>query len=392
MPQLKDNFFEGILFRFESCSCDCVMDVKHIAPGAEPNYEYKVQALPEKKLLFAYAAKKGLVRIAPNGSIEEENILGDLLSLPDKSFKDVVSFLNKNGFLFPVSTDYYEGFEAAQFFGTINRLRTVVELMTAANEIEKDYQKIADLTLQLLFAGDITIQTGSMEKPYVARHHAYMDLLASAPGLSYERQQEAFDSDYYSVQDTIFGTYQLNIQEYNDIISGSSDVPGFDDPAFRQITAMYVNYSGEGMTRQITDFLFHYFHDVGVVCFENGISYYSKPNPQAFTDGMKSSLVTIANYLIGDEINANLGGIHPIYNSETMSPSWKVDNLLCAAYFSIFYMKPDLELYRQCANPNCNRYFLVKTTSTRKKYCSTECCNCVTQTRYRKKRREAAAP
>ena len=49
----------------------------------------------------------------------------------------------------------------------------------------------------------------------------------------------------------------------------------------------------------------------------------------------------------------NLDGIHPVYNSETMAPSWKVDSLLCAAYFSIFYLKPDLELYRPCDNPRC---------------------------------------
>lgn len=34
----------------------------------------------------------------------------------------------------------------------------------------------------------------------------------------------------------------------------------------------------------------------------------------------------------------------------------------------MFYLKPDLELYRQCANPRCQKYFLVKTTSTRTKF------------------------
>ncbi len=43
---------------------------------------------------------------------------------------------------------------------------------------------------------------------------------------------------------------------------------------------------------------------------------------------MKSALIEIAKYIIGEEINANLDGIHPVYNSETMTPSWKVDSLL----------------------------------------------------------------
>lgn len=89
-----------------------------------------------------------------------------------------------------------------------------------------------------------------------------------------------------------------------------------------------------------------------------------------------SSLIEIAKYIIVEEINA---------------PSWKVDSLLCATYFSIFYLKPDLELYRPCDNPRCGHYFLVKTTSTRNRFCSQECCNRVTQDRYRKRKRKKKA-
>ena len=55
MPQIKENFFESILFRFESCSCDCAEDIVHIAPGEEPDRQYKLQAVPAKLLVFAYA-------------------------------------------------------------------------------------------------------------------------------------------------------------------------------------------------------------------------------------------------------------------------------------------------------------------------------------------------
>ena len=87
MPQIKENFFENILFKFESCSCDCVEDIEHIAPGAEPISKFKLQAMPERPILFGYAAKDGLVRIAPNGTIEERNILGTLMSLANKPTK-----------------------------------------------------------------------------------------------------------------------------------------------------------------------------------------------------------------------------------------------------------------------------------------------------------------
>ena len=35
---------------------------------------------------------------------------------------------------------------------------------------------------------------------------------------------------------------------------------------------------------------------------------------------MKTAPIEIAKYIIGEEINANLDGIHPVYNSETMTP------------------------------------------------------------------------
>ena len=391
MPQIKENFFENILFRFESCSCDCVTDLEHIAPGEEPIRKYKLQALPESKLLFAYAAKKGLVRIAPNGTIEEANVLGTLMALPNKSVKELSSFMKENGFLFPVSTGSYEEIDANILYSIMERLRMTVELMTAANEIHKDYEKILFLTINLLFAGDLTIQTSAMSYAYSTKHHSYIDLLQSAIfNLSYEREEEAFNSDYYTVADTIYGSYQLPIQEYNDIAGGYSAKPGFNDPLFRNITALYLSLKSSDIERKITDLLFHYFHEVGMLNFCNGPTYYEDPNLDAFTKEMKEFLVEIARYIIAEEINANLDGIHPVYNADTMTPSWKVDNLLCALYFSIFYLKPDLELYRPCDNPNCGKYFLVKTTSTKTRYCSTECCNRVTQARYRKKRRDRA--
>ena len=71
MPELRNNFFEGILFRYESCSCDCVEDVQHVSKNEEPNRSYKLQAIPSENKLFAYAAQRGLVRIAKNGTVEE---------------------------------------------------------------------------------------------------------------------------------------------------------------------------------------------------------------------------------------------------------------------------------------------------------------------------------
>lgn len=395
MPQIIENFFENNVFTFNSYSCDCVEDIKHTSPGMPPQKTFKFQSYPDRPLLFGYRAKTGLSRIAANGTTEEDNILGSLVALPNKKLKDLYNFFERNGFLFPVSNSEYESIDATLLYELIFRIKATVELMTAANEIHKDYEKITHLTLYLMLSEPLQIKMESMTEPYTSCRHSFMDTLvkASALSLSRERQEESFNKDTYTVSDTISApSYELDINEYNDIVSGTS-INGtiLITPFYKQIAQLYCNYNGSPIERKIIDFLFHLHHDHGQLqtCdMINGFSLYPSADLSTMSEEMKFSILEIARHILGEEINANLSGIFPKYDTKTMSPSWKVDSLLSAIYFSIFYLKPDLELYRQCANPRCQRYFLVKTTSTRTKYCCTECCNRVTQDRYRKKKRE----
>ena len=270
-----------------------------------------------------------------------------------------------------------------------------MELMTAVNEIHKDYNKITHLTFYLMLSEQLQIDMASLPEPYTTCKHSFIDTLskASALPLGWERQQEAFEKDTYTIVDTInTPSYELNINEYNNIISGTcidGAIPV--TPLYRQIIQLYCSYNGTDIERKTIDFLFHLQHDFSQfrTCdMVNGLTFFVPTDLSAMSDEMKSTLIEIARFVLGEEINANLNGIFPVYDVQTMSPSWKVDSLLSAIYFSMFYLKPDLELYRQCANPRCQKYFLVKTTSTRTKFCSTECCNRVTQDRYRKKKRE----
>lgn len=386
MPELKNSFFEGILFRYETSSCDCVEETIHTSKDAAPQHCIKLQAIPTEKKSFAYAAQQGLVRIAKNGSIEESNILGRLMSLPNKPKKELFSFISDNGFLFPVSQNNYESFDERTLFLLIERLKSVIELMTEINMIRKDYDKIAHHIFSLLFAPDISVKTESMSEEYHTYHHPINDILKTASiELSDNRRQEAFEGNTFAFSDSVYSNYLLDVDEYKDIVSGYSSTQGFSDSLFKSITGLYMNYQGDESLRRIIDFLFHYFHEVSSI--KQDLSFYTKPSKKNLTKEIKEAMIDVAKLIIGEEINANLTGIHPIYDSNKMTPSWKVDSLLCAAYFSIFYLNPELELYRPCQNPRCGRYFLVKATSTRVRYCSTACCNRVTQDRYRKKQR-----
>ncbi len=70
-----------------------------------------------------------------------------------------------------------------------------------------------------------------------------------------------------------------------------------------------------------------------------------------------------------------------------MEPRWKVDSLMGALYFSFFYMKPNIEVTRICANPRCGGYFTVSRTSLKQKYYCPECANRANQNKYRAKHR-----
>lgn len=374
MPQIKELFFENILFNYKGYACDCVEDFIHSTPGEPAESVYKIQSLTDRPVHFGYVPKKGLVRIGANGAIEEENILGKLLALSAKGYKEFRQFLLNNGFIFPASDTSYEAFDVNAVKAIIERLKATVDLMAAVTEIRKDYNKIATLAIKLLFAEPFSLQTSAMDTPYISCEHPYPPLLDNPPELTPERGQEAFNGSVFTISDTIYGTFTMPIEDYNNIIGGQF---GSMFPMFPALTQLYVNYNGTGNERLITDFLFH--------CYYN-----SKPDTAAFIPEMKKAALRVAKIIIAEELNANLVGIRLIYDAESMKPSWKIDNLLCAAYLSVFYLNPDLELMRPCANPKCNNYFLVRATSTRVRYCSTECCNRVTQDRYRKRKREKA--
>ena len=96
---------------------------------------------------------------------------------------------------------------------------------------------------------------------------------------------------------------------------------------------------------------------------ENGRNriYYvdEKVSKDNFTTQMKSRATEIAKFLIKEEIEANLRRVRPTYNIYKLEPTWTIDSLLSALYFGLFYMRPNMENYRRCANPKCGEFFLL---------------------------------
>ena len=161
MSEIKENFFENnALFKFDTYSCDMVTDVIHTSPNEDPSYNYKISANSLKPITLAYAPKQGLVRINKiTGSIEESNILGRFISLCDKPEKELIKFMNDNGFIFPVEIDNYETIKKEELFNILTRLKLTVELMSNISSIKKDYHKIVLSIINLLFYRPVEFTT-----------------------------------------------------------------------------------------------------------------------------------------------------------------------------------------------------------------------------------------
>ncbi|MFZ7121683.1 MAG: hypothetical protein ACOWWH_12155, partial [Eubacteriaceae bacterium] len=215
----------------------------------------------------------------------------------------------------------------------------------------------------------------------------YINSYNNFPDLS--RNQEVFNKGTYSVPDTLTGNSNpIDIGFYNAVRSNNdTTLAGSKCDWFKHLLAMYTGLQGEDNNiRTIIDFFYHYQTEVGVfkeISFRK-ITYFTTHEDNNFTEEMKAVLLKIAHIVISEEINHNIVNINPKYDSTKLAPTWQASNLLQALYFSIFYMKPGIEIYKKCKNPNCKRdkFFLIEATRTNKEYCCIQCSRAAAQ-RYR---------
>lgn len=395
-PNERFFSFTDNLFTFESCSCDCVTDIENVRPGIVKE-TVKIQGLAESPVRFAFAPSKGMVRLAQTGAINSDRILTELLSIPEGDTKKLFTFFKEYGFFFPVSTDGYEAIELEPLHGLINRIKAVVRLISALGEARKDYMKILGLMLYLQLSLPIVLSFECFGgQPFSTCEHALFTELARASSLPEpDPSSLPYDAETYIVPDTIFApAFELNIDEYGNIVGGFDTTPGAaQSQVYKDIARLYRNaphLSPE--LRAAIDFLFHFQHSIGVIkgfTADGGVEFYDTgTNVRArytasFSDRMKESLLAMAKIVVRDEIGYNLYGMRPRYDVETMSPAWEIQDLLTAIYVSIFFIRPGVQLYRKCANPSCDRSFLVSTTSKKQKYCGDSCRNATAQRAHR---------
>lgn len=387
MSKKLSDITSNTMFGFDGYGCKCVKDTENVAPGQPPRTTLKMYDDLSKPLSFSYVGGEGLNLTGAGGGLIKKNILGMLLALPENDSDALISFFESFGFLIPLSSEEYESADVDDLFKVINRVKATIHLMNAIGK--KNYRSVLVNIVYLLYSPQIKIKftTGSL----ITCQNKFTELLnshCSFPDLS--QDAEVFNTGKYSVPDTFINEInQIDIEFYNAVRDGEGTaMSGSKDSRFRNLVAMYVGCRDvDHNTRMLIDFFYHFQTEFAVF---NDVQYqsikpYSNINEDDFSDKIKTSLLQLARIVIADEINHNISGINPRYNGVELTAAWQVGSLIQAMYFSIFYMKAGSEIYKKCENPNCNRdrYFLVESTRTKKKYCCDQCRNAAGAQRYR---------
>ena len=387
MNEKISEIFLNSMFEYDGFSCCCTKDIENVAPDEPPKTTLKLYMDISKPLRFAYASRTGLNLTGKAGGVIEQNILGKILALPNDDIDKHIEFFQTYGFLLPLASDEYESVDVTTLLEFVNRIKATIKLINALGK--KDYKKMFINATYLLFSPVSCINTVGGE--YKTCRHKFNELLESYsnfPDLG--TNPEVFAKGTYSVWDSIIdGDNSIDIEFYNAVRSGAeTNIPGSKDPRFKRLMAMYTGCKDvDKEIRTLIDFYYHFQTEVSVIedVKFNSIKPYSHIDVTSFTDEIKDALQKVARIVLAEEINHNIQGIHPKYDGGNLTASWQIHTLLQAVYFSIFYMKAGVEIYKECENPNCkrDRYFLVEATRSNKRYCCEKCRSAASAQRHR---------
>lgn len=389
----KKSIFTNI---FDSIACDCEVDTIHPVKGVTKNI---IRLYPKDyKHSYAYKNGKELISINADGATFGRAVLPDFLAIKDD--KTIKSFIERHGYPFPFEPNGDNSVESESFFSFLHRLDSTVNLMAALGEGGNDYKKILALTLYLLLTPQTSIEFKNGWEPFCTCYHeigyVWNNLnVVSERTLHQENETYNIEEGCY-VEDRVRPPRTfLEAAEYNEAINYGN----FDRQNVKNISIYLFRNANivSSHCHLAIDFLFHFSRDVGDILKWDykGELTFRESNPSAdirfkdrLDEQLKKALVALAKQTLKAEIEWNLGGIKPSYNTQTMAPSWHIDYLLSGIYFSLFNIRAKNEQYRICAKPTCGRYFLTKADSTKQRYCSYNCSNATAQNAYRRKAKE----
>lgn len=396
MPQIikkQENFLGIYTFHYNSYKAHVDLDTIHNRHMSK-TINFNIESDEENPIKYGYKPGKGLVKFNQyNGSIEDTNVLGELLSTDDKEPKKLAKFFMSYGSLFYNEKFSFTKFEFTTLTKVVDRLRWCVELMSQICEPKtRNYKKLLKLILCLFFGPDIEIRNHNKALFYQRKHELKDELTTHVvSGSSYQFLGQSTDqldeNDYnrltsssFEFGDDIFGNQTIAYTDYEKYMDQSPYIP-------QTLNALAFLHFEDRNNKHIIlwDLLFHFFKEYPELLISIKNFDFDKYDSSEIKidDIYKEAIIRVAKGMLATEINAHIKNVRPYYMFDALEPSWQVNDLITALYLSLFYMKPNVELVRKCQNPNCNNYFIVNTSSTRTKYCCTNCGNAMSQARYR---------
>ncbi len=355
--------------------------------------ELLIGEVENRPLRFAFAPKEGLVRLNDDGTIAERNVLGSFMAI-DGGFETYQKFFSDNGFLFPVSSEDYTKIDAEDVGGIGIRMRVTLDLLNLLGagkrriDSDRNFPRLIHDCLSLVFDRESSI-TANGSSIYTTAKHPISGLLENPKKVQDKIDICARYKNKIDVKETDGTSYHMDREEWLKFANNEGE-NGDRDETYRNIVHLFIN--GDKLNHDLRvqlECLFHLYHDVGPIkSIENGLEFYENIDISnfAFEGKLKEKFIEMAKILVKEELDHNIKGVTPIYETSKMEPRWNVSSLLSAMYFSIFYLRPGVELMKPCANPNCGKYFKVSRTDSKKIYCSPECRNRMSQTNHRKRK------
>ena len=378
---IEENFLNSNVFTFESFGCFCEKTFVSTNISLEPLPAIKLTPNRLNLIKFAFGSKVGLVRLNKDGSIAESNILGKLVAIKPNDTVSYCSFFETNGFLFPIAVGGSETIGILELQSLIDRLHATLELMSTITDMSRtSYEKIIRMIFYHLFAPIVTVEYNGGKYRYSSDKHQYSIFLEKNRTASRDSSlNDTFNKVDFAFTDTI-KSFSMNADFVDSVLGGTPAESKYELPLFQSVFTAYCAPRSDMPNSMliINDFVFHYFYDVGIIDYvdlEKTHYVNDEVHKDKFERKLKEAAVDIAKRIIKEEIENNLKHIRPTYNISKLEPAWKIDSLLSALYFGLFYMRPNTETYRRCANPKCGTFFPVAVSSRKKKYCCNACMN-----------------
>lgn len=368
--KVTENFYLESLFIFKPCPC--FININKEKDGLS----LYVTARKGVDISLAFIAEKGLVRLKSDGSIEDDNILGDFISInnEDDDLKRAnlyARFLSDNGFLLnlPEFKEKYIHLETLDTYNYyLSQLMVLYDKMSDGERLNVD-ETISVLKSLLFNRVDCQIHTLTFDLQSYEKHIS-QTLKSSLQRFGQLSIYDTTKKEKVLISEEDFYHYLMSNDADSKMLKGN--------PYFKEIYSLYVlgNDTLSDISKRAIDLFTNY--------------YFNIKEHQTQTKLKKATYLVVKD-VFKEEIDYFIRNIKPSYNKEKLMPAWSVDTLLSALYFSLFYMNPNTEIYRICSF--CKKPFkLDKSTSTKKIYCSDKCRNAANQRKYRIEHRKKDAP